>query len=48
MIYRAGKGVYWDEQTLTLFYKGNVSKEDAIKYISEAVENEYHITIVFE
>ena len=47
MIYRAGKRVYWDEQTLTLFYKGNVSQEDAIKYISEAVENEYHITIVF-
>ncbi len=48
MIYRAAKGVYWDKQTLTLFYKGKVSQQEAVKHISEALKQEYCITLVFE
>ncbi len=48
MIYRAAKGVYWDENSATLFFKGNVSQEDAIYFISEAMKNEYYTTLVFE
>lgn len=47
MIYRAAKGVYWDEETSTLFYKGKVSPAEAIKFISEAMKNEYYITLEF-
>lgn len=47
-IYRAAKGVYWDENSATLFFKGNVSQEDATHFISEAMKNEYYITLVFE
>lgn len=48
MIYRAAKGVYWDSETSSLFYKGKVSQEEAIKFIAEAMENEYYTTLVFE
>lgn len=48
MIYRAAKGVYWDESTESLYYKGKVSKETALKFIGEAMENEYYITIILE
>ena len=47
MIYRAARGVYWDSETSSLFYKGKVTQEDVIKFISEAMENEYYTTIVF-
>ena len=47
MIYRAAKGVYWDEETSSLFYKGNVPPAEAIKFISEAMKNEYNITLEF-
>ncbi len=46
MIYRAAKGVYWDSETSSLFYKGEVLQEDAIRFISEAMENEYYTTII--
>jgi len=48
MIYRAAKGVYWDENTESLYYNGKVSKEMALNFISEAMENEYYTTIIFE
>ncbi len=47
-IYRAAKGVYWDETTESLYYKGNVSQEDAIRFICEAMENEYRTELVFK
>ena len=47
-IYRAAKGVYWDESTSTLFFKGKVLQEEAIKFISEAMENEYYTILVFD
>lgn len=48
MIYRAAKGVYWDSETSSLFYKGKVTQEDAIKHIFEAMENEYRLTLIFD
>ena len=47
MIYRAAKGVYWDEETLSLYFKGSTSRENALKLISEAVQNEYDIKLIF-
>lgn len=47
MIYRAAKKVYWDESTKSLYYKGKVSEELALKFICEAMENEYYTTLVF-
>ena len=47
MIYRAGMGVYWDEKTFSLYFKGSTSRENALKIISEAVQNEYDIELLF-
>ena len=47
MIYRAAKGVYWDTEQASLFYKGMVTQEDALRFISEAMENEYYIQLIF-
>ena len=46
MIYRAAKGVYWDDELSSLFYKGIVSQEEALCFISEALENEYNIKLI--
>ena len=40
MIYRAARGVYWDEETTSLYFKGAVSCEDAIGFIAEALKQE--------
>ena len=45
MIYRAARGVYWDEETGSLFYKGAVSREKALGFIAEALRDEYHIDL---
>ena len=47
MIYRAVMGVCWDEETLSLYFKGLTSRENALKIISEAVQNEYDIELLF-
>lgn len=47
MIYRASKGVYWDKEYSSLFYKGIVSQDEALQVISEALENEYNIKLMF-
>ena len=47
MIYRAAKGVYWDEEKSSLYYKGKVSQEDALRFIAAALENEYYIQLIF-
>lgn len=47
MIYRAAKCVYWDKETSSLFYKGKVSPAEAIKFISEALKNEYNKNLEF-
>lgn len=48
MIYRAAKGVCWDETEETLYYNGKVSKETALKFISEAMLEEYGIILVLD
>lgn len=45
MIYRAARGVYWDEETSSLYYKGVVSREKALGFIAEALRDEYHIDL---
>lgn len=47
MVYRAAKGVYWNEDLSSLFFKGVVSQEEALCFISEAIENEYNIQLIF-
>ena len=47
MIYRAAKGVYWDNKLSTLFFKGVVPHEEALRFISEAMENEYYVKLIF-
>lgn len=47
-IYRAAKGVYWDEETSSLFFKGAVTQEDALYFISEAMKNEYYINLILD
>jgi hypothetical protein len=47
MIYRAAKGVYWNGDLRSLFYKGIVSQEEALLFISEAMENEYNSQLIF-
>ena len=47
MIYRAARGVYWDEKTASLYFKGSTSQENALKIISEAMECEYGIHFVY-
>lgn len=47
MIYRAAKGVYWDEEKSSLYYKGKVSQEDALCFIAAAMENEYYTQLIF-
>ena len=48
MVYRAAKGVYWDNKTSSLYFKGDVSRETALQFIKEAMENEYGITVIYE
>ena len=48
MIYRAARGVYWDEDEGTLYYKGKVSKDIALKFISKAMEEEYRTVLIFD
>ncbi len=48
MIYRAARGVYWDEDTQTLYYKGEVSKEVALKFISKAMKEEYYTILDYD
>lgn len=43
MIYRAAKGVYWDEETSSLYFKGAVSREEALGFVAEALRDEYDI-----
>ena len=45
MIYRAARGVYWDEETSSLYFKGAVSREKALGFIAEALRNEYYIDL---
>ena len=45
MIYRAARGVYWDEETSSLYFKGVVSREKALGFIAEALRNEYYIDL---
>ncbi len=47
MIYRAAKGVYWDEETSSLYFKGAVSREEALVFVAEALRDEYdiHLTL---
>ena len=45
MIYRAAGGVYWDEETSSLYFKGAVSREKALGFIAEALRNEYYIDL---
>lgn len=47
MIYRAAKGAYWDSEASSLFYKGKVTQGEAIRFISEAMENEYYTLLLF-
>lgn len=47
MIYRAARGVYWDKETSTLYFKGITTREEALRIISEAMKNEYDITLKF-
>ena len=47
MIYRAAKGVYWNGDLRSLFYKGTVSQEEALLFISKAMENEYNSQLIF-
>ena len=47
MIYRAAKGVYWNGDLRSLFYKGTVSQEEALLFISKAMENEYNSHLIF-
>lgn len=46
-IYRAAKGVYWNGDLHSLFYKGIVSQEEALLFISRAMENEYNSHLIF-
>lgn len=48
MVYRAAKGVYWDSEASSLFYKGKVTQGEAVRFISEAMENEYFTLLLFE
>ena len=45
MIYRAARGVYWDEETSSLYFNGVVSREKALGFIAEALRNEYYIDL---
>ena len=47
MIYRAAKGVHWNGDLRSLFYKGIVSQEEALLFISKAMENEYNSQLIF-
>ena len=47
MIYRTAKGVYWNGDLRSLFYKGTVSQEEALLFISQAMENEYNSQLIF-
>ena len=47
MIYRAARGVYWDDETSSVYFKGEVSREKALSIIAEAMLNEYDISLGF-
>ena len=47
MIYRAARGVYWDEDRSSLYFKGVTTRENALKIIAEAMKAEYGITLIF-
>jgi phage terminase large subunit-like protein len=47
MIYRAARGVYWDEASSCLYFKGITTRENALRIIAEAINDEYGITLVF-
>lgn len=46
MIYRAARGVYWDEETSSLYFKGDASRENALGFIAEALRDEYDVNLV--
>lgn len=48
MIYRAARGVYWDNKLHCLYFKGNTSRKNALKIITEAMKSEYGITLLFK
>ena len=45
MIYRAARGVYWDEETSSLYFKGTASRENALGFIAEALRDEYDVNL---
>lgn len=47
MIYRAACGVCWDESSSSLYFKGITTRENALRMISKAMEDEYGITLLF-
>jgi len=47
MIYRAARGVYWDKDSSSLYFKGVTTCENALRIIAEAMKNEYGITLIF-
>ncbi len=47
MIYRAARGVCWDPETSSLYFKGVTSREKALSIIAEAMREEYGINLKF-
>ena len=48
MIYRAARGVYWDDDKSSLYFKGVTTRENALRIIAEAMKNEYGIILIFD
>ena len=47
-IWRAARGVYWDESKQCLYFKGITSREKALQIIAQAMEAEYCIKMIFD
>jgi hypothetical protein len=39
--------VYWDEASSCLYFKGITTRENALRIIAEAINDEYGITLMF-
>lgn len=48
MIYRAARGVYWDDATSSLYFKRETTRENALRWIAQAMKEEYGITLIFD
>ncbi len=48
MIYRAAQGVYWDNDKYCLYFKGITTRENALRFITDAMKNEYEIALIFD